>query len=45
MRALGSQRSTYSAPTIASSSAFGVRLMVATTISPPGETMPAQVVR
>ena len=40
--ARGSQRSTYSAPKIASAYAFMVRLMVAKSVSPPGRTMPAQ---
>jgi hypothetical protein len=38
----GSQRSTYSAPTMASAKARMVRLMVAMTRSPPGATAPQQ---
>ena len=38
----GSQRSTYSAPTIASAKLFSVRLSVAAIISPPGFTISAQ---
>lgn len=41
----GNQRRTYSAPTMASPSAFSVRLMVATNMMPPGFTICAHLDR
>jgi len=41
----GSQRMTYSAPTISMAKLFGLRLMVEVTISPPGFSSLAQSAR